>query len=99
MDGLKKVWYGYEVVMDDYSLGQTVEAVCEANYESAVVVVVEATDSVNRGTLVVSWEKEEVVWKFDLVGQQQAYDLHTLFSSDHLVPGTGNPNPAETPEK
>lgn len=78
-----------DLVVDDRRHGQTVEAVGEylpeADAESALALVVEAVDSVDRGTLVVSSEKEKVFWEFYLVGQQEAYGLHALFSSVHVV--------------
>lgn len=85
----KAAVHAEDLVVDDCGNGETVEAVCEylpeANTESALALVVEAVDSINRGTLVVSSEKEEVLWEFDLVGQEQAYGLHALFSSVHVV--------------
>jgi len=85
----KAAVHAEDLVIDEGGDGETVEAVGEylpeANAESALALVVEAVDSVNGGTLVVSSEKEEVLWEFDLVGQEQAYGLHALFSSVHVV--------------
>lgn len=78
-----------DFVIDHCGHGQTVEAICEylpeTDAESALALVVKPVDSVNRGTLVVSSEKEKVFWVFYLVGEQQAYCFHALFSSVHVV--------------
>lgn len=55
-------------------------------YESrALTLIVEAVDPVDGGTLVVAPEKEEVLWVFDLVRQQQADGLQRLLPSVHVV--------------
>ena len=51
-----------------------------------LTLVVEAVDAIDGSTLVVPPEQEEVLWVFDLVGQQQADGLQGLLPSVHVVP-------------
>jgi len=68
---------------------ETVEAVGERfpqfDVISALAFVVEAINTVNGGTLVVSSEQEEVLGVLDLVGEQQADGLETLLATVHVV--------------
>ena len=50
-----------------------------------LTLIVEAIDSVDGGTLVVAPEQEEVLWVFDLVGQQKTDGLQGLLPSVHIV--------------
>lgn len=47
--------------------------------------IVEPIDAVDRGTLMVASKQEEVLWVFDLVGQQKADGFQGLFPSVHVV--------------
>ena len=77
------------LVVDDCSHGRAVEAVSEdfpeTNAEPALALIVEAVDAVDGRTFVVSSEEEEVVWEFDLVGEEKADDLDTLLASVDIV--------------
>ena len=48
--------------------------------------VIESVYPVDVGTLMISSKKEEVLWIFDLIGQEKADGLHGLLSSVHIVP-------------
>ena len=77
------------LVVHDCSHGQAVEAVSEdfpeTNAEPALALIVEAVDAVDGRTFVVSSEEEEVVWEFDLVGEEKADGLDTLLASVDIV--------------
>ena len=68
-----------DLLVDDSSNGEAVEAVCEGLPELDVVpplaLVVEAIDTVDGGALVVAAQDEEVLRVFDLVCQEQADSL------------------------
>lgn len=50
-----------------------------------LTLIVETVDAVDGSTLVVAPEQEEVLWVFDLVGQQKADGFQGLFPSVHVV--------------
>ena len=50
-----------------------------------LTLIVETIYSVDGGALVVSPEQEEVLWVFDLVGQQKTDGLQGLLPSVHIV--------------
>lgn len=79
-----------DLLIDDGGNRQTIEAVCESlpqfNVESAFALIVEAVDAVDGSTLVVAPQQEEILWVFDLVGQQQADGLKRLLPSVYVVP-------------
>ena len=64
--------HGENLLVDDCGDWQTVEAVCERlpqlDVISPLAFVVEAVNAVNRGTLVVASQDEEIFGIFDLVG-------------------------------
>jgi hypothetical protein len=59
-------------LIDDGSDGEAVETVSEGfpelNVVSPLALVVETIDTINRSTLVVPSEEEEVLWVLNLVG-------------------------------
>jgi hypothetical protein len=63
--------HGEDLLVNDGGNGQAIEAVGESLPKSDVVspltLVVEAVDTVDRSTLVVAAEDEEVFWVLDLV--------------------------------
>lgn len=65
-----------DLLIDDGSDRQAVEAVCESFPEldvvSSLAFVVEAIDSIDRRAFVVSTKDEEILRVLDLVRQQQA---------------------------
>lgn len=52
---------------------------------TSLTLVVETVDAVDRGALVVAPEQEEVLWIFDLVGQQETDGFQRLFPPVHVV--------------
>ena len=63
--------HGEDLLIDDSCDGKAVEAVCEGlpqlNVVSSFALIVEAVDTVDGGTLVVSTQNEEVLRVFDLI--------------------------------
>ncbi len=59
-------------LINNGSDGQAVEAICECLPQFDIVasfaLIVETVYSVNRGTLVVTTEQEEILWVFNFVG-------------------------------
>jgi len=78
-----------DLLVDDSSNGQAIEAICESFPEfyivSSLAFIIEPIDSVDGRTFMVSSKDEEVLRIFDLVGQEQAYRLQTLLSSVDIV--------------
>lgn len=78
-----------DLLIDDRGDGKAVEAISERLPEldvvSAFALIVEAIDTVNRGTLVVTTEDEEVLRVLDLVCEQKANGLERLLSSVDIV--------------
>lgn len=78
-----------DLLVDDSCDGQAIEAICESlpqfDVISSFAFVVEAIDSVDGGTFVVSTKDEEVFWILDLVGKKQAYRFERLFASVDIV--------------
>lgn len=78
-----------DLLVDDGSNREAVEAVCESFPEADVVTtlafVVETVDSVDGGTLVVATEEEEVLRVLDLEGEEEADGLKTLLSTIDVV--------------
>jgi len=78
-----------DFLVDDGCNGQTVEAVGEGLPKLDIVptlaLVVKTVDAVDRGTLVVSAENEEVLGVLDLVGQQKANSLERLLATIYIV--------------
>ena len=81
--------HGEDLLIDDGSDGQAVEAVGERlpqlDIVSALALVVEAVYAVDGGALVVAAQNEEVLGVLDLVGEQQADGLERLLSSVDVV--------------
>lgn len=78
-----------DLLVDDGSDWQAVEAVCECLPQLDVVpslaFVVESIDSIDRCALVVSAQDEEVLGVFDLVRKQQADGLQALLASINVI--------------
>lgn len=81
--------HAQDLLIDDGSDGQAIEAVGEGlpqlDVVAALALVVEAVDSIDRGTLVISSQQEEVLGVLDLVGQEEAHGLKGLLSAVHIV--------------
>lgn len=81
--------HGEDLLVNDGSNWQAIEAIGEGlpqlDVVSSLALVVEAVDSVDRGTFVVSSEDEEVLWVFDLVCQQKTDGFERLFASIYVV--------------
>lgn len=82
--------HGENLLVDDRRNRQTVEAVGESLPELDVVsplaLVVETIDTVDRGTLVVAAQNEEILGVLDLVCQEQANGFERLLATIHVVP-------------
>lgn len=76
-------------VIDECSHGETVEAIGEdspnLDTETAFTLVVEAVDTIDRGTLVVSSKKEEVFRELDLVSEQETNRFKALLATVHVI--------------
>jgi len=85
----KSSMHAENLLVDDGGDWQTVEAIGESlpqfDVVSALAFVVETVDSVDGGALVVSSEDEEVLWVFDLVGEQKADGLEGLLSTIDVI--------------
>lgn len=81
--------HGEDLFIDDRSDWQTVEAIRKGLPQLDVVspfaFIVEAVNTVDASTFVVSSQDEEILWIFDLVGQKQADGLEGLFATIHVV--------------
>jgi hypothetical protein len=81
--------HGEDLFIDDGCNRQAVEAISERLPELDVVsplaLVIETVDAVDRRTLVVAAEDEEVFRVLDLVCQQQADGLQRLLSAINVV--------------
>lgn len=81
--------HGENLLINDGSNGQAVEAVRESLPELDVVatlaLVVEAVDAVDGSALVVSAKDKEVLWILDLVRKEQADGLERLLSTIDIV--------------
>lgn len=53
---------------------------------ASLTLVIEPVDAVDGGALVVAPEQEEVLWIFDLVGQQETDGFQRLLPPVHIVP-------------
>ena len=78
-----------DLLIDDGSDGQAIEAVCEClpklDVVSSLALIVEAVNTIDRRALVVATKDEEILWVFDLVCQQEADGLQRLLSTIHVV--------------
>jgi hypothetical protein len=81
--------HGEDLLVNDGGNGQAVEAVGEGlpqlNVVSSLALIVETVDAVDRGTLVVTAEDEEVLGVLDLVGEKQADGLERLLATVDVV--------------
>lgn len=81
--------HGEDLLIDDGGNGQAVEAVGESlpqlDVVSSLALIVETVDAVDRGTLVVAAENEEVLGVLDLVGEEQADGLERLLATVDIV--------------
>jgi hypothetical protein len=87
--GAEATVHGEDFLVDDSGDGQAVETVCEGLPQLDVVatltLVVEAVDAVDRRTLVVAAEHEEVLGVLDLVCEEQADGLERLLAAVYVV--------------
>jgi hypothetical protein len=81
--------HGEDLLIDDSSNGQAVEAVGESlpqlDVVSSLALIVETVDAVDRGALVVTAENEEVLRVLDLVCKEQADCLQRLLATIYIV--------------
>jgi hypothetical protein len=81
--------HGENLLVDDSSDGKAVEAIGkglpELNVIATLALVVEAIDTVDRSTLVVTSQNEEVLGVLDLVGEEQADGLKRLLTSVDVI--------------
>lgn len=81
--------HGEDLLINDGGNGETVEAVGESlpklDVVSALALIVETVDTVDRGTLVVSTQNEEVLGVLDLVRKEEADGLERLLATVDVV--------------
>ena len=81
--------HGEDLLVNDGGDGQAVEAVGEGlpqlDVVSSLALIVETVDAVDRGTLVVAAEDEEVLGVLDLVGEEQADGLERLLATVDVI--------------
>lgn len=81
--------HGEDLLINDGGNRETVEAVGESLPEldvvSALALIVETVDTVDRGTLVVSAQNEEVLGVLDLVRKEEADGLERLLATVDVV--------------
>jgi hypothetical protein len=81
--------HGEDLLIDDGGNGKAVEAVGESlpklDVVSALALIVETVDTVDRGTLVVTTQNEEVLRVLDLVGEEKANGLERLLATVDVV--------------
>lgn len=81
--------HGEDLLVDDSSNGQAVEAVGEGlpqlDVVSSLALIVKAIDTVDGGTLVVTTQNEEVLGVLDLVREEQADSLERLLTTVDVV--------------
>lgn len=87
--GAQTTVHGENLLVNDGGNGEAVEAVGEGLPEldvvSALALIVESINTVDRGALVVTAENEEVFGVLDLVGKEQANSLKGLLSTVDVV--------------
>lgn len=78
-----------DLLIDDRADRKTVETVGEYFPELYIVAslafIIETVDSVDRRTLVIATQKEEILRKLNLVGKEKANCLQRLFASVHII--------------
>ena len=81
--------HGEDLLVNDGRDGEAVETVSkglpELDVVSSLALVVEAVDTVDRGTLVVTAQNEEILGILDLVGEQQTDGFQGLLATIHVV--------------
>ena len=81
--------HGEDLLVDDGSDGQAVEAISESlpklDVVSSLALIVETVDAVDGSALVVTAENEEVLGVLDLVCQQKADGLERLLATVDVV--------------
>lgn len=81
--------HGEDLLINDSGNGKAVEAVGESLPEldvvSALALIVETVDTVDRSTLVVSTQNEEVLGVLDLVRKEEADGLERLLATIDVV--------------
>jgi hypothetical protein len=81
--------HGEDLLVNNGGNGKAVEAVGEGlpqlDVVSSLALIVETVDAVDRGTLVVTAEDEEVLGVLDLVGEEQADGLERLLATIDVV--------------
>ena len=79
-----------DLLVNDSGDWQTVETVSKGlpqlDVISSLAFVIEPVDSVDRSALVISSEKEEVLWVLDLVSEEEADGFQRLLSSVYIIP-------------
>jgi hypothetical protein len=81
--------HGENLLIDDGGNGETVEAVGESLPEldvvTALALIIETIDTIDRGALVVATQNEEVFGILDLVSEQKADSLERLLATVDVV--------------
>ena len=76
-------------LVDESCDRKTIEAVCEdfpkLDTVTALALVIEAVDAIDRGTFMISSQQKEVLWVLDLIGQKEADGFERLLSSIDIV--------------
>ena len=79
-----------DLLVNDSGNWQTVETVSKGfpqpDVISSLAFVIEPVDSVDRSALVISSEKEKVLWVLDLVSEEEADGFQRLLSSVYIIP-------------
>lgn len=87
--GAETTVHGEDLLVDDRRDGQAVEAISEClpqlNVVPPLALVIEAIDTVDGGTFVVTTENKEVFRIFNLVCKEQADGLERLFATVDVV--------------
>jgi hypothetical protein len=87
--GAQTTVHGENLLINDGGNRKAVEAVGESlpqlDVVSALALIVETVDTVDRGTLVVSTQNEEVLGVLDLVREEEANGLERLLATVNVV--------------
>ncbi len=81
--------HGEDLLIDDCGDGQAVETISKClpqlDVVSSFAFIVEAIDTIDRGTFVIPSQDEEILGIFDLVCKEQTDGLQGLFTTIHVV--------------
>lgn len=81
--------HGKDLLINDGGNGQAVEAIGKRlpklNVVTALALIVEAVDSVNGSTFVVTTQDEEILGVLNLVSQEQTDSLERLLATIYVI--------------